>query len=174
MESLTLHDVLLTASGKHRPVRWIGRRSYAGRFLAATPNLQPIRFRAGSLGCDLPRRDLLVSPEHAMFLNGVLIPARLLVNGRTIVQERHLEQVDYYHVELDSHDVILAEGAPSETFVDNDSRGMFHNGAEWEQLHPGRTHVSAVFCAPRLDQGPELNAIRRMLNLSAESIGGAA
>ena len=88
-------------------VRWVGYRSYAGRLLAANLGVQPVRFRAGSLGEGLPRRDLLVSPEHAMFLHGLLILARLLVNGQNIMRESVPEQVVYFHVELDHHDVIL-------------------------------------------------------------------
>ncbi len=112
---LATSDTVVTASGQHRPIKWIGKRNYAGRFLAANPAVQPIRFRSGSLGGGLPRRELLVSPEHAMFLDGLLIPARCLVNGSTIIQERGLERVDYLYVELDTHDVLLAEGASSES-----------------------------------------------------------
>ena len=98
-----------------------------------------------------------------MFLHGVLVPARHLMNGTTIVREGGLERVDYYHVELDSHDVILAEGAPSESFVDDDSRAMFHNALEHAAGHPERSPAPALYCAPRVDSGYALEAVRQRL-----------
>ncbi len=97
-----------------------------------------------------------------MFLDGVLIPARCLVNGSTITVKRKLERVDYFHVELDSHDVLLAEGAPSESFLDDNSRGMFHNASEFAVLCPDAT-APGRFCAPKVTDGYELEAIRRRL-----------
>ena len=173
VEVLEIGDTVVTASGELRPVRWIGRRSYAGRFLAANRGVQPIRFRAGSLGDGLPCRDLLVSPEHAMFLDGLLIPARCLANGSTISQERGLELVDYFHVELDSHDVLLAEGAPSESFMDDDRRGVFHNASGVGALDPNAPRPDG-FCARRVEQGAELEAIRRRLAVVAGEIARAA
>ena len=170
---LVVGDMVLTASGQPRPVRWIGRRSYTRRFLAANPEIQPIRFTAGSLGDGLPRRDLLVSPEHAMFLDGLLIPARCLVNGSIIKQERSLERVDYFHVELDTHDVLLAEGAPSESFLDDDSRGLFHNAAEYAALYP-EAPATGRFCAPKVTDGYELEAIRQQLAVVAGEVARAA
>jgi hypothetical protein len=161
-------ELLHQSPGEHRSVKWIGLRSYAGRFLAANPKVHPIRFRAGLLDDGLPLRDLLVSPEHAMFLDGVLVPARCLVNGTTIAQDRECRRVEYFHVELDQHDVLLAEGAPSESFVDDDSRGMFHNAHEWAALYPGRSRIPAVYCAPRVEAGFELEAIRQRLSTVAQ------
>ena len=152
----------MTASSVFRSIKWIGWRSYAGRFLAANPQVQPIRFQVGSLGDGLPGRGLLVSPEHAMFLNGVLVPARCLVNGMTIFQERNLEQVRYFHVELESHDIIFAEGAPSESYLDDDSRGMFNNVSEYAALYPDAPQPGG-FCAPRVTDGYQLEAIRLRL-----------
>ncbi len=158
-ERLQPGDHVVTAAGHPEPIVWVGRRSYAGRFLAGQPHLLPIRIRAGALGAGLPRRDLLVSPCHAMFLDGVLVPAASLVNGGTIVRERAAQRVDYIHIELARHDLILAEGAPSETFVDDGSRGLFHDAAGHVPLHP----AAAEYCAPRLTDGYEVEAIRNRL-----------
>ena len=173
VEALAIDCMVMTASGQPRPVTWIGRRSYAGRFLAANPGVQPVRFVAGSLDNGLPRRDLLVSPEHAMFLDGLLIPARCLVNGTTILQERGLNRVDYFHVELDSHDVLLAEGAPSESYLNDDNRGIFHNAPEHAALYPTASE-SCGFCAPKVDEGYELETIRWRLMVVAKEIASAA
>jgi ELWxxDGT repeat protein len=172
VSALSIGDAVVTVSGETRPVKWLGHRRYAGRFLAANPNVQPIRFRAGSLGNGLPRRDLLVSPEHAMFLDGVLVPARALANGSTVVRDR-VERVDYFHVELETHDVLLAEGAPSESFLDDDSRGMFHNASEFAALYHDAPDPG-TFYAPRVTEGYELEAIRRRLAEIAGEIVVAA
>ena len=159
VEHLAAGDIVVTASGAPRPVRWVGRRSYAARFAATNPALRPVVFRQGSLGSGLPLRDLSVSPEHAMFVDGVLVPARLLVNDATIVQERSRGDVHYIHVELDSHDLLLAEGTASESFVDDGSRGMFHNAAEFHALYPDAAPDQAAYCAPRVEDGPALKRI---------------
>ena len=173
VEALAIGDTVITAFGERRPIRWIGRRAYQGRFLANNPDAQPIRFRAGSLGRGLPRRDLLLSPEHATFLDGVLIPAKALVNDSTIVQERGLDRIDYFHIELDQHSVILAEGAPSESFMEDGNRGQFHNAAEHAAMYP---HAAAPGerCAPWVDSGAELEAIRARLPGVAGEVALAA
>ncbi len=158
VEHLSIGDLVVTATGDQRAIKWIGRRSYTGRFFLANPGVRPIRFAAGALGGGLPLRDLLISPEHAMLLNGMLIPARCLVNGSTIATDRDCDRVDYVHIELDSHDVILAEGAASETFLDDDSRAMFHNAAEYTALY-GEADTQSRFCAPRIEHGFALQAV---------------
>ena len=117
-------------------------------------DILPICFKAGSLGDDVPRRDLWISPHHAMYFEtsgGVLIEAKDLVNGVSIVQAEQVDEVEYFHIELDTHDVIIAEGALSETFVDDDSRGMFHNAHEYRALYPesGRTTGALLRAAAR-------------------------
>ena len=163
VEELQIGDLVLTASGALRPLKWIGTRAYSARFAGNNPDLLPIRFMAGSLADNVPARDLLVSPKHAMFLDGVLIPAEHLVNGATIVQEQPGEDIHYFHLELDSHDVLIAEGAFSESFVDDDSRGMFQNARDFQKLYPGERAKEAVYCAPRVEDGYALDRVRRRL-----------
>ncbi len=102
-----------------------------------------------------------------MPLDGLLAPARCLVNGVMIRREAGVAQVDYVHVELDSHDVILAEGAASETFLDDDSHRVFHNAGEFAALCAGAEAVGE-FCAPRVESGFGVEAARRRLSRVAE------
>lgn len=162
VEALAIGDAVLTADGTAKPVKWLGRRSYSGRFAAGKRHLLPIRFEAGALGNGRPRRALWVSPQHAMLIDGTLIPAACLVNGISIVQEREVDRIDYIHVELERHDVLFAEGAASETYVDDDNRLMFHNAAEYRTLY-GPARPAAAYCATRLEDGPTVEAIRRRL-----------
>ena len=157
VETLVVGDRVCTAAGEVRPITWIGWRRYAGRFLRSNPAVQPVCIRAGALEPGVPARDLRVSPLHALFIDGVLIPAGVLVNGGKIARET-VDAVNYFHVELDSHDVLFAEGAPAESFLDDGSAGMFHNVA----TRPVRQGVDA-FCAPRAVSGYAVEAVRHRL-----------
>jgi hypothetical protein len=163
VEALRAGDLVVTRSGNRRPIRWIGRRTFSGIFAAGKLGILPVRIRANALAEGVPRRDLLVSPQHAILVDHVLVPAGSLLNGQSIVQVESVESVIYYHVELDSHDVILAEGAPLESFVDDDSRAMFDNTAEYYALYPDARAEPVRYCAPRVEDGQVLETIRRSL-----------
>jgi hypothetical protein len=98
-----------------------------------------------------------------MLIDGMLIPAAALLNGTSITQDGEVGELTYIHLEFESHSVIYAEGAPAESFVDDDSRGMFDNAAEYAMRYPGAAAKPARFCAPRIEEGLEMESVRRRL-----------
>jgi len=130
VEDLKVGMMLLTNEGKALPMRWLGHSTVSTRFTDPLRVL-PIRIEAGALGQNLPSRDLLVSPDHAVLIGDVLIHAGALVNEVNIRREANVpETFKYYHVELASHEVLIAEGTPVESFIDNVDRMNFDNWAE--------------------------------------------
>lgn len=122
--------LLLTTDGRAVPVRWLGRSTIASRF-ADPAKVLPIRILAGALGENLPARDLVVSPGHALLLDNVLVHAGALVNGVSILRETGLaERFTYYHVETDAHELLLAEGVAAESFLDVSAEVRFDNADE--------------------------------------------
>jgi hypothetical protein len=109
----------------------------------------------------MPLRDLWLSLDHAVFVDGVLIPVRYLVNDRTIAQQQR-DEGTYWHVELEQHDVILADGLPCESYLDTGNRGAFANGGPSVALHPDFT-MRSWGCAPIVVYGVELDTVRRLL-----------
>jgi hypothetical protein len=173
VERLSIGDRLVTGSGEAKPLKWIGRRSYQGRFIASNRRLLPVCIKAGAMGSGLPRRDLWVSPLHAMVVDGCLVPAGALVNGVSVVQASEVEEVRYIHLELAEHSVIYAEGAASESFVDDDSRAMFQNAHTFAELYPDARSVPAVYCLPRVEDGEALERLRAVVDGHA-GLGRAA
>lgn len=171
VEELRRGDLVLTAAGVAAPVRWIGRQTVATAFADPARSL-PIRIKAGALGEDLPRRDLLVSPGHALLVDGVLITAAALVNGVSILVERNVPEVfTYFHVELADQSLILAEGAPAETFIDNAARENFDNWEEHAALDDGVLVSELVL--PRATSARQVPAAtqRRLAALAVELAG---
>lgn len=135
VETLVPGTRVITADGRALPIRWVGRNTVSTRF-ADPLRVLPIRIRAGALADNCPERDLLVSPDHAVLVDTLLIQAGAIVNGLSIVRESNVPEVfTYYHIELCEHTLILAEGAAAETFVDNVNRTVFDNWEEHEALY---------------------------------------
>ncbi|MDX5357764.1 MAG: Hint domain-containing protein, partial [Rhodobacterales bacterium] len=155
VEQLAQGDRVLTLDNGYQPIRWIGcaRRLAQGR-------LAPVCIRAGALGNE---RDLLVSPQHRMLLRGwqaslmfgeaeVLVAAKALINDRTILRQEGGE-VDYFHLLFDQHQIVFAEGAPSESF------------------HPGREGLRGLDAATRAEL---LELFPELANEGGEDYGSAA
>jgi Ca2+-binding RTX toxin-like protein len=160
------------------PVLWVGRRRIVLAGNPAADLLAPIRIRAGALGDHAPHRDLLVSPDHCLLLDGALVPARLLVNGTSIVAESDTAEVTYFHVELASHDVLLANGAAAESWLDAGNRAWFENApvALLSVAAAPDAHATqaATPCAEVVQGGPRLAAIRDAIALRAAEARRAA
>jgi hypothetical protein len=118
VEHLSVGDLVPTRLGRRlAPVRWIGRRAVDCRRHRRPSEVWPVRVRAGAFGPGQPARDLVLSPDHAVHVAGALVPVRYLVNGASVRQQA-VDQVEYWHVELATHDVLLAEGLPVESYLD--------------------------------------------------------
>jgi len=172
VENLAIGDTLVTASGARRPVRWLGNRRVNCARYADPAVIWPIRIQAGAFAPDVPSRDLWVSPGHAILVNEVLIQAHNLVNGATVVQVPS-ESVEYWHVELDSHDIIIAEGLAAESYLDTGNRaGFFNNGGAYLEAHPDfKPKHFMETCVPLVFEGAALQAAKLALRERAEVLG---
>jgi Hint domain len=174
VESLKRGDRVLTQDGRVATVDWLGIQTISMRF-ADKLRVQPIRIRAGAIAENVPSRDLLVSSDHAILVEGALIQAGALVNGTSIVREANVPMTfTYYHVEVDDHSLILAENTPAETFVDNVDRLGFDNWAEHEALYPNGKPITEL-PYPRAKSHRQVPVSTRvMLAARAEAIGAVA
>lgn len=173
VERLKRGDMVTTLSGEAKPVLWIGRRTVAALFCDPI-RCWPIRVRAGALGDNIPSRDLLLSPDHALLIDDVLIHAGALVNGTSVLRETSVPRTFvYYHVELDDHALIFAENTLTETFVDNVDRLGFDNWAEHEALYPEGRPIEEMHY-PRAKARRQIPmAIRAALDGRADILGAA-
>ena len=124
-----------------RPVKWIGHRRLDLTTHNRPATVMPVRIVRSAMAENVPHRDLLVSPDHAVFIDGVLIVARQLINGRTIRWDSAAGSVGYFHVELAAHGILLAEGLPAESYLDTGNRGFFANSGAPLTLHPDLTEM---------------------------------
>ena len=156
VERLAVGDLVLTNGGKACPIAWIGEGrvlATSGRRTAATP----VIVRKGALADNVPHQDLHVTKGHSLYLDGALIPVEFLVNYRSILWDDRAQEVQLYHIELERHDVLLANGAPAESYRDDGNRWLFANANTGWSLPPQTP------CAPVLTGGPVVDAIWRRL-----------
>jgi hypothetical protein len=163
VEALKVGDIVLTLHGGAKPIKWIGRRSYDGHFVAGQPLMLPVCLKQGSIAANVPARDLWVSPGHGIYLDGTLVPAWRLANGVSIVQVSSVESVSYFHIELDDHEVLFADNCPAESFLDDNCRNQFQNVAEFYELYPSADTPRPDACLPRIEDGFHLQAIQQRL-----------
>jgi len=171
VQDLHIGDLILNHEGQSVPVKWIGIQRFHPAFIK---DRLPVCFSQGALGYGLPLRDLYVSPGHAMYIdNCLLIDAKALINGTTITQVTQWKgDVEYLHIETENHEIILAEGAPAETFMDNVSRACFNNYSEYEALYPDAKEMIELDI-PRVSHQRQLpNTIKHKLEALAEVLIG--
>jgi hypothetical protein len=149
IEDLRIGDLVATASGEMRAIRWIGWITVDREEDAPWhTDAMPVRVAKDAFGAGSPSRDLYLSRLHMVHLNGVLIPIGDLINGQTITAvDVPGDQIVYYHVELETHDVVIAEGAPCETLLTTAEKlTAFDNVDEYYALYGAP--VDMVACAP--------------------------
>lgn len=176
VESLAVGDEILTLDAGWQPIVWVGRQVIfsPGDNRFHDYHNYPIRIQAGAFGADTPSVDLWVSPEHAVFFRGHLIPAKSLVNGTSVIRDTTVKSIEYFHVLLNQHQVIFSEGLPTESFVPMQDIGVFENS----DTFPAKLQEQyCTFigqrreCYPRMTTGVAVEAARGYL---AENLAGSA
>lgn len=164
VETLTKHETIIDINGNHAPIRWIGHRRLDCRRHPRPETVLPVLVEAGALADNVPHRQLMLSPDHAIFLDGALIPVKTLINGATIRQIER-DDITYFHIELDHHAVLVAEGAPCESYLESGNRANFVNGGAPVALHPDFAQAlrEREGCAPFHETGLLVERVRARL-----------
>ncbi len=172
VEQLRIGERVILAEGGTAPVVWLGHRHVDCRRHPHSADLRPVRIAAHAFGLGRPLRDVRLSPDHAVFCDGVLIPVRYLLNDATVRQE-DVDEVTYWHVELPAHGVLLADGLPAESYLDTGNRAAFVEGGSVVMAHPA--FARAVWhrrgCAQLVTEGPVRERVYRRLVAQAIALG---
>ncbi|GAB0113051.1 Hint domain-containing protein [Acidisoma sp. C75] len=170
VEDLAEGDRVVTLRGDTLPIIWKGQRQVDCASHPRPEEVQPFVIEAGAFGPAVPVRDLLLSPDHAVLVQGVLIPVKYLANGRT-VRQLPIDDVTYHHIELPRHAAILAEGLPAESYLDTGDRAQLGLARDYARATTDRDIQmlrDALACAPLRITGPEVEMVRRHLARRAE------
>src|ERR1700723_3596531 len=151
IEDLAIGDLLPTMFGGLRPIRWIGRYPIK-RSDPSKPWVKealPVRIARSALAPNVPHSDLYVTRGHSLLIDGLLVPAEVLINGTTITryEAREYDELEFFHIKLESHDVIYAEGAPAETLLNVEESAV--NFAEYLRQY-GTAVRDEDRCAPHI------------------------
>src|SRR5215471_6694877 len=153
VQELQIGDEVHTLAGR-KAIKWIGYHKFTkeeGR--AWQDSVMPIRVACFAIDDQSPHRDLYLSPLHCIFFSEALIPVKYLINGSSIAQgaPSDMSEIEYYHIDLDTHEVIYAEGALVESFLDDGSnREGFSNFIHYERLYGVERQSKMTLFAPIL------------------------
>lgn len=177
IETLAIGDrVLSWKTGEYRPIRWIGRRTVRTGDLLTEEGRRvhlPVLIRRDAFAENSPSRDLYISPGHGLLVRTFGIAVRHLINGTTVRQVDDVQTIEYFHIELDSHDGVYAENVVAETYLEADNRHAYDNADEYERLYPGDDPRAQEPCV-RIDVPTDfLDAIRERLNERAARLKDA-
>lgn len=164
IEELKVGTIVDTLRGP-MPIKWIGRRKFEKTSTSWHWSVAPIRIKRFALSDQYPRRDLILSPHHSLFIDGLLIPVQWLVNGSTITfaDTDGREAIEYFHIEMETHEVIFAEGTPAETLFVECGREQFGNFVEYEKLYGLGAEPSMEPFAPRIEYDGPTGDLSRLL-----------
>jgi hypothetical protein len=170
VEELAIGALVDTLSGP-LPVKWIGRRRFKKTASSWHSSVAPIRIARFALDDQYPSRDLYLSPKHCLFMDGVLIPVEHLVNGKSVAPAKidDRDVIEYFHIELETHEVLFAEGAPAETWQVI-SREGFSNFVEYERLYGNDRRPPMKPFAPVVRQYGGRAELQGLLRLSVSPV----
>jgi hypothetical protein len=170
IEDLAVGDLVMTQDHGAQPVTWLGHRLVDCQNHPAPHDVWPVRVQPGAFADAVPARDLYLSPHHTIYCDGVLIEAKNLINGASITQIP-CDSVEYWHLELAAHDILLAEGLPAESYLDTGNRHSF-GGGEVLALHPDFAPKHwAETCVPLVFGGEDMQRTRSKTLARAEALG---
>ncbi len=172
VETLKVGDLVVTSSGAERPIVWLGcynlKRTRSSQYEIS----RPVRIQANAFGEQQPYADLWLSPGHAVcvrVLDEVLIPIGYLINGATIKQV-DVAEITYWHVELETHDILIANGLPTESYLDCGTRALFHQSSH-KRRRIDICEVTAQYCRPLTLDRSSVEAVAIRLRERAKLLG---